>query len=51
MNRVARTLVLVMAVLPLGADRPLIDDYVKATVGPIPSGLRVDPFYKKRADC
>jgi hypothetical protein len=30
----------------LGADKPLIEDYVKANVGPIPSDLTLDPFYK-----
>jgi hypothetical protein len=28
----------------------LIEDYVKANVGPRPSDLTLDPFYKKHAD-
>ncbi len=29
---------------------PLLKDYVKATVGPIPPSLRLDPFYRKHVD-
>jgi hypothetical protein len=28
-------------------DKPLIDDYVKANVAPVPASLGYDPFYKK----
>ncbi len=28
-------------------DTPLIVDYVKANLGPVPAGLKLDPFYKK----
>jgi hypothetical protein len=50
MNRIARSLPLLLVVASLGADKPLIEDYVKANVGPIPSDLTLDPFYKKHAD-
>ena len=50
MNRIARSLTLLLVVASLGADKPLIDDYVKASVGPIPSDLTLDAFYKKHAD-
>ena len=50
MNRIARSLPFLLVVASLGADKPLIEDYVKANVGPIPSDLTLDPFYKKHAD-
>ena len=50
MNRIPRSLTLLLVVAYLGADKPLIDDYVKASVGPIPSDLTLDAFYKKHAD-
>src|SRR3954452_3965963 len=50
MHRVSRALILPLVLVALGADRPLIEDYVKANVGPIPSELKLDPFYKKHAD-
>ena len=34
MNRFARSLLLLFVVASLGADKPLIEDYVKANVGP-----------------
>jgi hypothetical protein len=30
-----------------GQQRPLLDDYVKANIGPVPASLGYDPFYKK----
>ena len=50
MHRVSRALILPLVLVALGADRPLIEDYVTATVGPIPSDLSLDPFYKKHTD-
>lgn len=47
MNWTVRPLVFLL-VLPLfGADKPLVEGHGKATVGPIPSDLKLDPFYKK----
>lgn len=31
-------------------ERPLVEDYMKAMVGPVPPALGVDPFYKKHTD-
>ena len=50
MNRIVRSIPLFLVVGALGADEPLIDDYLKANVGPIPSNLTLDSFYKKHAD-
>jgi hypothetical protein len=50
MNRIARTPLVLLAVTALGADRPLIEDYVKAAVDPLPPALTLDPFYKKHTD-
>src|SRR4051812_40620230 len=50
MKWIARSLPLFLVVAFAGADKPLIEDYVKASVGPIPSELKLDPFYKKHAD-
>ncbi|MGH9721312.1 MAG: amino acid permease [Bryobacteraceae bacterium] len=41
---VAMTLV---AGVALGQQPPLVQDYVKGNVGPLPSTLALDPFYKK----
>ena len=37
-------------ILALGLQDPLIPDYVKANVGPVPEALKLDPFYKKHTD-
>src|SRR5262245_51714692 len=44
------SLTLLLVVASLCADKPLIEDYVEANVGPIPSDLTLDPFYKKHTD-
>lgn len=31
-------------------DPPLVADYVKAAVGGVPAGLKLDPFYRKHTD-
>ena len=41
---------IVLATTTFGADEPLIDDYARANVGPTPSELALDPFYKKHTD-
>ena len=50
MNRIARSLPLLLVLASVGADKALIEGYVKANVGPIPSDLALNPFYKKHAN-
>src|SRR5262245_50351112 len=35
---------------PPSAGRPIVEEYGRAMVGPLPSSLIVDPFYKKHTD-
>jgi hypothetical protein len=50
MNQISRSHPLLLILASLGADKPLIEDYVKSIVGPIPSVLTLDRFYKKHAE-
>lgn len=46
----ASALLVVCSIGVAGDEEPLIGDYVRAAVGPVPGALGLDPFYRKYAD-